>query len=70
MDLNNNLINNIMKSLFFLLILAACVVTAFPFWLLVFEHIFRGRDSILQLLLDGIEYKRKVIKEELTSVTG
>lgn len=59
-----------MKSLFFLIILAACVATVFPFWLLVFEHIFRGRDSILQLLLDGIEYKRKVIKEELEAVTN
>ena len=48
-----------MKKLVLFAILIVCVATAFPFWLLVFEHMFRGKDSILTIILDGIVLDKK-----------
>ena len=47
-----------MKKLVLFAILVVCFVTAFPFWLLVLEHVFRGKDSILTIIMDGIVFEK------------
>lgn len=43
-----------MKGLIYIIILVCCMFTFIPMFVLLIEHIFSGRDSILQKLLDGI----------------
>ena len=47
----------------FIIILSICISTVFPFWLLILEHMFRGHNSILQLILDNLELPKKEKKE-------
>jgi len=51
-----------MRKFIFLSVLIVCVVTVFPFWIFVIEHMLRGHNTktILQIIIDEIVLYKKI----------
>ena len=60
------------QNFIFLCILIVCVSTVLPFWAFVIEHIFRGKDSVLTMIFDGIvleHYPHMLTKKKSRKLT-
>jgi hypothetical protein len=52
----------------FLVLLVVCVAVQPLFWVFVIEHMFRGKDSILTIILDEIVLEKKTVTKAKRSL--